>query len=176
MRSLQRAIDHSSNGKPTLGKSGLYRILVALAMHPEGLNAEQIGIFSMLKHGGTFSTYMSRGKTAGWIEDRGQGFTYGITAAGLIELGSYEPIATGYTLARKYHDGMGGSGQARIFQVFIERAKSHHPPLDYETIARDAGLALGGTFSTYMSRLRSSFLIVEVGGKRFELARELRGT
>lgn len=57
----------------SVGTGGLRRILVALAQRPgRGLTNRQIGLRAGLSSGsGTFSTYLSRARAAGWIADNG---------------------------------------------------------------------------------------------------------
>ncbi len=136
---------------------GLERILVALAQHPEGLTDRQVGMFAGLSSkGGTYSTYVSRARQAGYLVDRGRG-ERAITEAGLAALGSFEPLPTGAELSRYWLREVGG-GEARILQVLLDAGRGVE--VDSKTIAERAGIsAAGGTFSTYISRLRTRELI-----------------
>ena len=137
------------------GNSGLRRILIALAQRPQGLTARQIGVRAGLASGsGTFSNYMSTARTLGWIEGRG---TTTITPAGLEALGSYSPLPEGRALAEHWLGGLGNSGAARILRTLLD---AHPHALDTNTIAERTGMAAkSGTFSNYMSKLRTLELI-----------------
>lgn len=135
--------------------AGLRRIMIALAQRPQGLTHRQIGVRAGIStKGGTFSTYMSRARQAGWIADHGD--VRKITDAGIEALGHYEPLPQGSELAAYWLRELGG-GAARMLKVLID----HHPnPMDGETLGRMASVShAGGTFSTYLSRLRGLELV-----------------
>jgi len=141
-----------------VGTGGLRRILVALAQRPEGLTLPQIGIRAGLSsRSGTFSTYMSRGRQRGWIQDGGPGAASTITDAGLQALGSYDPLPTGQALLDYWLRELGTSGAARILQAL---ADAYPNGLTLEQLGERADLnSRSGTFSTYLSRLRTLQLI-----------------
>lgn len=138
---------------------GLRRILIALAQRPDGLTNRQIGVRAGLSSsGGTFSTYISRARVEGWIEDAGD--VRRITSAGLDALGDFEPLPIGRELAN-YWLGQLGGGAARILQVLIDAFPEY---LDQAEIGRAAQISpTGGTFSTYLSKLRTLELVVGRG-------------
>lgn len=145
-------------GDPDVGGGGLRRILIALAQRPQGLTLRQIGVRAGLSsRSGTFSTYMSRGRQRDWIRDGGPGGASTITGAGLEALGKYEPLPTGRDLLEHWLRELGESGAARILRAVAE---AYPEALSLEEVGKRADLnPRSGTFSTYLSRLRTLELI-----------------
>ena len=143
-------------GSPDVGKGGLRRILIALAQRPAGLTVGQIGVRAGLSSkSGTFDTYMSRARKAGWVRDEAE--RKHITDAGRAALGSYVPLPTGRALLDHWVKEFGKSGAGRILTAV---AAAHPRPLSNEEIGTAAGVSPNSsTFDTYMSRLRTLELI-----------------
>lgn len=142
-----------SNG--TLGNSGLRRILVALAQR-NGLSRRQLGVRAMLSsRSGTFDTYLSKGRTEGWIggaKDRLE-----ITEAGRAALGAYDPLPEGRALLAYWLGELGQSGAARILEAL---AAAYPQSLTRHALGIAANLSdRSGTFDTYLSKLRTLELI-----------------
>lgn len=139
-----------------VGNSGLRRILVALAQRPAGLTARQIGVRAgMSSKSGTFSTYVSRARGEGWID--GDRSCIQITDRGIAALGDYDPLPTGRDLLEYWLRELGESGQGRLLRSIAE---AYPKAITKAQAAAGAGLAdNSGTFSTYISRLRSLELI-----------------
>lgn len=142
-----------SNGD--LGK-GERAILAVLAQYPNGKNRRALGTLSgYSSSGGSFGTYLSRLRGKGYIEGSD---VIRINAAGLQALGDFEPLPRGEDLQR-YWLGRLGKGEAAILRILLE----HYPEtLDREDLGRLAGYeASGGSFGTYLSRLRTRELVDE---------------
>lgn len=141
-----------------IGNTGLRRILIALAQRADGLTLRQIGIRAGLSSkSGTFSTYMSKGRQSGWIQDGGKGGRSTITDEGRTVLGAYDPLPSGRDLFNYWMQELGDSGASRILQAVVE---AHPNTLTLEQIGERANLnSKSGTFSTYMSRLRTLELV-----------------
>lgn len=136
------------------GRSGLRRILVALAQR-NGLSARQVGVRAMLSSkSGTFDTYISKARTNGWIEGTASSLT--ITDAGLAALGSYDPLPQGPELLTYWLNELGTSGAARMLRAL---ADAYPNALTKEQLGEASGLALSGTFDTYLSKLRTLELV-----------------
>lgn len=137
-------------------KSGLYRILTALAQRPNGLTRAQIGIRARLAtRSGTFETYMSKANVSGWVKT--DGTLVKITKAGLKELGPYEPLPSGRDLLNLYLAQFGASGAGRILAAL---ANAYPKSLSREHAAEQANLvARSGTFETYISKLKTLELV-----------------
>jgi hypothetical protein len=152
-----------------VGRGGLRRILIALAQR-NGLTKRQIGIRAGLSSSsGTFDTYMSRARAAGWV--RSDGDRVYITDAGLEALGSFDPLPTGRDLLNHWLSHFGNSGVARILTAL---ANAYPQELSKEQIGDSAGLSpASGTFDTYMSRLRSLELIQRGAGATTKASDEL---
>jgi hypothetical protein len=100
---------------------------------------------------------MSRARQQGWIIDGGKGGRSKISDAGLKALGTYEPLPEGSGLYLYWLSELGESGAARILRALYE---AHPESLTPEQIGARANLnPRSGTFSTYMSRLRTLELI-----------------
>lgn len=148
----REAAAHHSNG--ILG-GGLKRMMIALAQRPQGLNRQQLGARAGLSSkSGTFDTYLSRARQAGWIRNAGDRMV--LTDLGLRELGNYEPLPTGEQLIA-YWMGKVGGGAARILRASCD---AYPHGLTREQLGNAAGLShSSGTFDTYLSRLRTLELI-----------------
>lgn len=135
---------------------GARSILLALAQtRLDRLTPKQIGTLSGLKSTtGTFSTYMSLLRSQGYIEGNG---AVSITEAGLkFTDGRPERPTTHEEIANLWRERLPG-GARRMFEALIEVYPS---TLSNEEIAERADIShTTGTFSTYMSLLRSNGLI-----------------
>lgn len=133
---------------------GLQRILIALAQNPKGLTKKQIGIRAQLSSkSGTFSTYLSRGRTEGLIESTvGTSNHFAITEAGLASLGSYEPLPTGLALQDYWISSLSG-GASRMLQALCNAYPNN---MTDEELGQAAEVShKSGTFSTYLSKIRT---------------------
>jgi len=139
----------------SVGNSGLRRMLTALAQRPQGLTNRQLGIRAgVSSRSGTFSTYLSRARSQGWIDGRG---TLKITDAGLAALGPYDPLPEGSALAEYWLRELGESGASRMLRALLA---VYPAALDASTLGEQANIShRSGTFSTYLSRLRGLELV-----------------
>lgn len=142
-------------GDSEVGEGGLRRIMIALAQCPNGLTNRQIGIRAGLSSkSGTFSTYLSKARSSGWIDGRG---TVRITADGLTALGRYDPLPTGPALLDHWLRELGDSGASRLLRVI---ADAYPRAISNAEAGELANLSpASGTFSTYLSKLRTLELI-----------------
>lgn len=146
------------------------RILGVLAGHsPTGLTMEQWALLScMKKSSGTWSTYVSRLRSRSYIEKTGDVFF--ATKEGLDAIGGQPPRMTREEIIMTWKSAL-GSGPARIIDCLRE---GHRTGRTAEEIAEALGMSKSsGTFSTYMSRARSSGL-VKKHGDCFMIAEDLR--
>lgn len=145
-----------------VGEGGLRRIMIALAQCPKGLTHGQIGVrASLSSKSGTFSTYLSKARTNGWITGRG---LLQITSEGLAALGHYEPLPTGQALLDHWLRELGDSGAARLLRVIAE---AYPHSLSNADAGERAQLShQSGTFSTYLSKLRTLELVTGRGELR----------
>lgn len=144
---------------PAVGTGGLRRILIALAQRP-GMTNRQIGVRAGLSSaGGTFATYISKGRSAGWIRDEGD--RRFITFDGEVALGQFDPLPTGQGLLQHWLSELGQSGAARILQAV---ADAYPRALSNAEVGEKAGIShAGGTFATYVSKLRTLELVTGRG-------------
>jgi hypothetical protein len=147
----------------SVGKSGLYRMMVSLAQVPEGLSDSKLGLRAKVSvKGGSFDTYLSRGRKSGWIE--GDRKRLVITAAGREALGHYEELPTGDDLRNYWVSKFGSSGAARMLSELI---RAYPDSLTAEELGEKSEISVtGGSFDTYLSRLRGFDLIT---GSRSDL-------
>jgi len=139
----------------SLGESGLKRMLIALAQR-NGLTARQLGLRAGLSSkSGTFSTYLGRARSSGWIN--GSRDRIEITEAGRAAIGSHDPLPEGRDLLDYWLGQLGNSGAARMLRVLAER---YPRSTTAEDLGEAAELSAGsGTFSTYLGRLRTLELV-----------------
>jgi len=145
------------------------RALQALAAYPAGLSERQwawVGGFS--RKGGTWGTYKSALRAAGLVEERDGRWRTTVAGdrAAAADPGEFPPI--GPELARWW--GRKLSGVGRMVEVLLKRWPH---AVTRDGLAADLGMAAdGGTFGTYLSRLRRAGMLQEQG-KRIRLHPEL---
>jgi hypothetical protein len=137
-------------------RAGAERMLSALATwHPNGMAEGQMRSHAGLKKSGTFSAYMSDLRKGQYIEERG-GMVYA-TDSGL-EYCQHVPAApqsTEEVLAvwnPKLRDGA-----RRMLKELVDTGGE---PLTKEELGERANLQKSGTFSAYLSDLRTARLVV----------------
>lgn len=151
-------------GEPVSLGGGCGRMLAAMAQaHPGGLTEAQWATLSRLKRsGGTWGTYKSRLGTRGLVEQSGG--LWRITEEGLDAVGGAPttPVSSEEVIAQ-WRAAVGG-GAGRLLDLLVERYPDSYQK---EELAEEAGLTFtGGTYSTYLSRLRSNGLLDELDGIR----------
>ena len=139
---------------------GAKRMLVALARWPNGLTRSQLATQAHLgKKGGTFGTYLSRLRSAGFATVSGDHVT--ITPAGTAFIGGSVAPLDPVELRAFWRDRFTGGAQ-RMFDLVVDPYPNGYTR---DGLADAAGVAkTGGTLGTYLSRLRSNDCIVEVDG------------
>jgi hypothetical protein len=122
-------------------------------VYPSGLTDAQWRVSAGFKDSGTWSTYKSRLRSAGLIEEReGKFFATdsGANAVGEVEL----PPAPGPELVRWWVSKL--QGVAPMAEALIEQYPAW---LMKEDLGERIGMTQSGTFSTYLSRLAGPGLI-----------------
>ncbi len=149
-----RAAAGEPGGEVSVGNSGLRRMLIALAQRPQGLTNQQLGVRAgVSSRSGTFSTYLGRARSQGWIDGRGH---LKITDAGIVALGAYDLLPEGRALADYWIREIGG-GAARMLQALVD---VYPAGLTNEQLGERARIShASGTFSTYLGRLRALELV-----------------
>jgi hypothetical protein len=150
------------------GSGAELRILKVLAQrHPARLSdAQWATLAGMKRTGGTWSTYKSRLRTAGHIEQGGDKL-FAVTRAGL-RAADHVPAApaSAADVIAMWKRAL-GDGPSRMLDALIA---SHPQPMDRANLAdRVRMTATGGTFSTYLSRLKTNGL-VDVIGRRVKVS------
>ena len=142
-------------GESQVGNSGLRRMLVALAQCPRGLTSAQVGVRAGISSkSGTFTTYMARARSSGWVVDEGR--VHKVTREGIEALGDYETLPAGRELADFWTRELSG-GAARMLQAVL---RAYPDYLTYEQVGVEANIShRSGTFTTYLSRLRKLELV-----------------
>jgi len=131
------------------------RILrVLAARHPARFTRAQWATLAGMKRtGGTWQTYVSRLRTAGYINE--DGGSVGVTSAGLDAAGPVDRPAPGSVL-QQWKAAL-GSGPSKMIDALMA---AHPRGMDRGDLADRVGMtATGGTFQTYLSRLKSNGLI-----------------
>jgi DNA polymerase III delta prime subunit len=167
-------VEPRSTPKPIIARvsggigSGVRRMLIALAQRPKGLDSRQLGLRSQLSsRSGTFSTYLSQLRGSGQIETTDG--RHQITELGLEALGKWEPLPEGPALL-EYWCGELPAGAAGMLRAV---ASLYPGSTTAAEIGEIAGLShKSGTFSTYMSKLRTLELVTK-DGPAIRLSEEL---
>ncbi|NUS38285.1 MAG: DUF87 domain-containing protein [Lysobacter sp.] len=158
---LEKAV--AAAGETTL-RAGALKILRELAARsPAGYTRAQVGALTGFSaSGGTFGTYFSNLKKAGFLEER-DGLVFA-TDAGVAHLGGDVPPApTTHEEAMALWKRALRSGAFRMLEVIVTAGQ--------DGVTRDQlGAAIdmahkGGTFGTYLSNLRTNGLVTESGGR-----------
>lgn len=140
-------------------RSGAERMLAAVASwSPNGMTEGQMRAHAGLKKSGTFTTYMSDLRTGSYIEER-NGLIFA-TDKGIQYCGELPspPQTTEEVLAvweKKLR-----SGCFRMLKVLVDAGGE---PLSREELTARAELAESGTFTTYLTDLRTAKLITDHG-------------
>lgn len=147
--------------------SGVKRMLIVLAQRdPNKTTRKQLAIIAGLKQSsGTFSTYLSSLKSSKFIEEDASGIF--ITEIGWNCVGDFEGLPTGKALYQYWRLKL-GPGEARILDVIWD-----HQTVTADSLPSKAGFSENsGSFSTYISKLRSLGLINKINGA-YQIAEEL---
>jgi hypothetical protein len=167
-RQVAAQLDRVTNGDAPSITGGALRILKVLASKPElQLTKPQLGTLSRMKHtGGSFGTYMSRLRSAGLITDQGQYVS--ITDAGIDFIGADrlpEPQTSEEVLQQWLNTPAISGGAAKMLKLLFGLRQGSNEGLNKKDLADAVGMeASGGSFGTYLSRLRSNGLIQENAG------------
>lgn len=136
------------------GSSGLLRMLAALVQHTELTRTALAHLSVMSPKSGTFSNYLSAGRTNGWWESAGE--VIRITDEGVASAGDVDPLPSGDDLLDYWCSQV--TGAARDMLRIIAESGVHG--IDRDELARAVNMsAKSGTFSNYLSKLRSLQLI-----------------
>lgn len=145
------------------------RIMKVLAeRHPARLTVAQWATLAAMKRtGGTWGTYVSRLRTAGFLDERDGLVSATPSGLAAADVRAQRPRSPAEVRAM-WKKAVGGAGK------FIDILLAARGGLSREQIAANAGMAItGGTFGSYLSRLRSNGLIIETGSV-IRLVEELR--
>jgi hypothetical protein len=142
-------------------------LAVLASVHPAGMTEAQWAVAASLKRkGGTWSTYISRLRTADRVVKRGD--LWYATDQGLLDLGEYavDMPPPGPQLVAFWAEKLPGAAP------MLRKLGEHYPHwISRDHLAAELGItATGGTFNTYLSRLRSPGLIEEDGDKNVRAA------
>ena len=155
-RKYSNPIPRSLNGSGARSGAEL-RILKVLAQrHPARFTMAQWATLAGMKRtGGTWNTYVSRCRSAGYLDEAGGQF--GVTGEGMAACGAVpEQPQSSEDVIAMWRTAL-GSGPSKILDVLV----AAHPSLVHrDALAAETGMtASGGTFNTYLSRLSGNGLI-----------------
>ncbi len=160
------------------GEGAELRILRVLVAHGRPATLRQWATLAGLSaKGGTWSTYVSRLRTSGYL-GAGVGGTWFVNEAGRAAAGEVGAPPTSEEVVGRWCEAVGAGGAGRMLAVLAGR---YPATVDREALAEELGLAAsGGTFSTYLSRLVSNGLAtrlpegVRAAGELFPVGSEAR--
>lgn len=159
---------------PGMGEN---KILCVLRRFRDGLIRKDVGFFTVsIYSGGTFGTYFSRLKNVGLIQEDGE--HYQITDKGLDYL-AYFPEKNpdlplrGRDVFEAWSKNLKGGGMPKILRAMYEDATSLGGEMGRIWTRESIGEAInnkftGGTFGTYLSRLRK-YGLIEQDSKGFRI-------
>lgn len=162
----------TSDGESRLG-AGEKKILKFLAVREgKAFNKAQIGALTgFAPTSGTFGTYLSRLKTAGLVEQAGQGQFRLADPARAQELLGADYHAPDRSALEDWVNQLGG-GARRIYEVVLQGAGREFTKAE---LAAEVGMEpTSGTYGTYLSRL-STLGLIERGRDSVRLNPELLG-
>lgn len=136
---------------------GALRMLQAIATsHADGLTWRQVAQLSGMKaSGGSFGTYKSQLRTHGCIEERGD--LVFLSEAGQAFTGEPPPPMSGIELLEYWKQKLPGKAKRMLECVWAVGPKGS---ITRDALAREADIEVrGGSFGTYLSRLRSNGLV-----------------
>ena len=138
------------------GEGAELRILRVLVAHGRPATMRQWATLAGLSaKGGTWSTYVSRLRTSGYL-GAGVGGTWFVNDAGRAAAGEVGPPPSSEELVGRWCEAVGAGAAGRMLAVLAGR---YPATVDREALAEELGLAAsGGTFGTYLSRLVSNGL------------------
>ena len=139
-----------------LGNGGDRRMLAALAQHGQPMTATKLSILTgIARNGGTFRTYIGKLKSNGWVS--GPSTQLEITPTGIEAIGDFSPLPTGQGLIDFWRRELGESGMRKLFDCLVA---SYPSAKSKDEICGEIGMeASGGTYRTYMGKLKSLGLV-----------------
>lgn len=148
---IQRT-EADANGKL---RAGAERMLAALAQwSPEGMAEGQMRAHAGMKRSGTFSTYMSDLRRGGYVEER-DGLLFA-TESGLAYCKHVPSAPTTTAEVLAIWEPKLREGARRMLRELIA---VNGKPVDKDDLALRSGMTKSGTFSTYLSDLKTARLI-----------------
>ena len=145
-----------SNGDAPKLRDGAERMLAALAQwSPGGMTLGQMRAHAGLKKSGTFSAYMSDLRKGGYIRENGS--LVFATDAGLDYCKHIPPAPASTEEVLQVWTPKLRDGAVRMLNVLVEAGGE---PIGKEELGERAGLKKPGTFSAYLSDLKTARLVV----------------
>jgi hypothetical protein len=155
-----------STGDDSSLRPGERRLLTVLAQFGSLATSRLAAIAGMPMTGGTFKTYAARMRALGYMT---KGTPASITDEGLRALGEYEPLPQGAALADYWKKQHFRPGETKLFDAIAAGASTP------DAIERATGMpAAGGTYKTYMARLKSLGVIEGSSREGFTIQEDLR--
>jgi hypothetical protein len=145
------AVDPNSE----VGRGKLRNLLIAMAQHPQGIDAVPLGIIAeAVSTGSTFRTYIGKIIANGW--GRREGKRFFATEQGIRALGSYEKLPTGKDLAKYWIGRIGGGAIQTLLESVIAAGKRGISRADWQASIHPSSPS---TFRTYAGKIKALQLI-----------------
>lgn len=156
----------------TAMKPSQRKILVVLAQHHEhhygeALLKSMLAVRAGYSLGGTFDSLLSTLRTRGFLETVTAKGSLRITGEGLAAIGDFEHMPLGSELHDWWKKRLKPS-QGKVLDALVAE------PLHKQQLAKATGYALGGTFDSLLSTLRTKGLIVGERGEPLDLHTDLK--
>lgn len=123
------------------------------------MTRHQLAIHSFISSGGTFSTYLGKLRAADLVEEADGRIR--LSAEGIKALGDAinDAPPTPQEIIDTWRNKHLPAGARRMLDIIIE----HRDGISRKELAEASGISSGGTFSTYLGKLRGKGLLDEVG-------------
>jgi len=132
-------------------------LAVLAKWYPNPISEGQLRAEAGLRKGGTFDTYKSKLTTSGFIAKSGDKFVCTESGKEAIGADALDVPQTTQDVLAIWKPKLAG-GARRVLDALIENGG-----MTKEQLQQASGLSEGGTFDTYVSRLRTANLIVKEG-------------
>ncbi len=148
-----------SNGDGPKLKAGARRMLEVAAAFPDGISKRALSTYSGVIMGGTFSDYLSALRTSGLISETADGLVL-VTGSGQARAGARRRPTTREIL--ELWTPKLKAGARRMLEILVDLRGQD---VEKRDLSAKAGIAQGGTFSDYLSSLRTKGLVEDAGAR-----------
>jgi hypothetical protein len=148
-----------ANGSGELGKLALQIAGILAAYYPQPMKRSILAAMCGVQYGGHFSNNLSALRTAGLLDDVGQGVVKGTEKCAQEYMGTFNPPSTTEEVLQLWDPKLGVLAR----QIIRKLVEANGEPLSRNDVAAALGVQYGGHFSNNLSDLRTAALLVDAG-------------